>query len=64
MSFQNDYAFQGQPTGEQAGAPAPQPDLGQPMDTSAPGFPAGNMGAPGGAPQDQQQDGSGKTTLW
>lgn len=64
MSFQNYESFQGQPTGEQAGAPAPQPDMGQPMDTSAPGFPAANMGAQGGAPQEGSQDGSGKTTLW
>jgi len=64
MSFQNYDSFPGQPTAEPTGAPAPQPDLGQPMDTSAPGFPAGNMGGPAGAPQEGQQDGSGKTTLW
>jgi RNA recognition motif-containing protein len=63
MSFQNFDGFQGQPTGDQTGAPAPQADLGQPMDNSASGFPA-NIGAPGGAPQEQQQDGTGKTTLW
>ncbi|KAF2681045.1 RNA-binding domain-containing protein [Lentithecium fluviatile CBS 122367] len=64
MSFNNYDQFQGQPTGEQAGAPAAQPDMGQQMDTSGGGFPAGNMGAPGGPQQDGQQDGSGKTTLW
>ncbi|KAJ4292595.1 hypothetical protein N0V90_009258 [Kalmusia sp. IMI 367209] len=57
MSFQNDFAQQGQPTGEQPGGFAPQADLGQPMDTSAPGFPAG-------AQQEGQQDGNNKTTLW
>lgn len=64
MSFQNYDQFQGQPPPEQTGAPAAQPDMGQQMDTSGPGFPAGGMGPPGGPPQDGQQDGSGKTTLW
>lgn len=64
MSFNNDYAQQGQPNPEQPGGFAPQPELGQPMDTSAPGFPSGNMGGPAGAPQDGQQDGTNKTTLW
>jgi hypothetical protein len=64
MSFNAEYGQQGQPTGEQPGAFASQTDLGQSMDTSAPGFPAGNMGGPAGAPQEGQQDGSNKTTLW
>ena len=64
MSFNNDYAQQGQPTGEQPGAFASQTDLGQPMDNPAPGFPAGNMGGPAGAPQEGQDGGSNKTTLW
>jgi hypothetical protein len=63
MSYQNFDQFQAQPTGEQPGAQPAQPDMGQQMDPSGPGFPAGNMGPPGG-PQDGQQDGSGKTTLW
>ena len=61
---QDQYGQQGQPTGEQPGAFASQTDLGQAMDTSAPGFPTGNMGGPAGAPQEGQQDGSNKTTLW
>jgi hypothetical protein len=64
MSFNNDFAQQGQPTAEQSGGFAPQADLGQPMDTSASGFSTGNMGGPPGAPQDGQQDGNSKTTLW
>ena len=63
MSFNNDFAQQVQPSGEQQGGFAPQADLGQSMDTSAPGFPQGNMGGPPGS-QDGQQDGSNKTTLW
>ena len=63
MSFNPDFAQQGQPTPEQAGGFAPQPDLSQGMDTSAPGFPTG-PGGPAGAPQEGQQDGSNKTTLW
>ncbi|KAL5429374.1 hypothetical protein PMIN04_000178 [Paraphaeosphaeria minitans] len=64
MSFNNDFAQQVQPSAEQQGGFAPQPDLSQPMDTSAPGFPQGGMGGPAGVPQDGQQDGSSKTTLW
>jgi len=64
MSFNNYDQFQGQPTGDQQGPPAQQPDMGQQMDNSAAGFPQGNMGAPGGPQQDGQQDGPGKTTLW
>lgn len=64
MSFQNDFAQQGQPTGEQPGAFAAQPDMGQPMDTTAPGFPAGNIGGMPGAPQEGQAEGGNKTTLW
>jgi hypothetical protein len=70
MSFQNYEPFQGQPGGEQtgapagAGAPAQQPDMGQPLDNGAGGFATSNMGPPGGAGLDQQQGGEGKTTLW
>ncbi|RAR02133.1 binding post-transcriptional regulator [Stemphylium lycopersici] len=67
MSFNNGYPdqFQGPPQGDMNN-PTPQPgDMGQPMDTSANGFPSqGNMGPPGSAGGDGQGQGSGKTTLW
>jgi len=64
MSFQNYDNFQGQPNAEQPGAPAPQTDMGQPLDNNQQAFAAGNMGGPGSAPQEGQQDGTSKTTLW
>lgn len=64
MSFQNYDNFQGQPNAEQPGAPTAQSDLGQQLDNNQQAFSAGNMGGPGGPPQEGQQDGSSKTTLW
>ncbi|CAI6339260.1 unnamed protein product [Periconia digitata] len=64
MSFQNYDNFQGQPSAEQPGAPAPQSDMGQQLDNNQQAFAAGNMGGPGPSPQEGQQDGSSKTTLW
>ena len=63
MSFQTYDGFQGQATGEQAGAPVQQPDLGQPIDGNAGGFPQSNLGGPGGGGP-EQQGGDAKTTLW
>ncbi|KAF2476137.1 RNA-binding domain-containing protein [Lindgomyces ingoldianus] len=69
MSFQNYDSFQGNAAGEQpgapggAGAPAQQPDMGQPIESAAGGFQGANMGAPGGAGPGQQ-GGDAKTTLW
>lgn len=57
-------AFQGQPGAENTGAPdmsQQQPQMGQPMDTSAGGFPSGGMATPG---QPGDQGGENKTTLW
>ena len=69
MSFQNYDSFQGQtpadPAGAPggAGAPAQQPDMGQPIESAAGGFPGGNMGAPGVAGAEQAGT-DAKTTLW
>jgi hypothetical protein len=68
MSFNNYDSFQGQPSGEQPGAPggngAPPQEggFGQPIDNGSGGLPGGNIGAPGGG--QGQQGSEGKTTLW